>query len=290
MFNGLVTVKSINKRIITICLLISVVVIVLLFYIKDNFLFPKEACIEAVNQYIYKNDSPFLSDEYFTNVSLLFIKIHNEYGQWELYGNTKKIVAKAVINKMMDDLDRNPNALQNNRNFECFFEVFDDNIRKLDTLTERMHYFRNTLNAYSGAPSKLTEMIDLACKDEWQLFSAKYHRYNYGKIIGALNVKFISNDGRFEAVYNTGTGEIVTDPANMGTYNYAPGSINPIDYFLHNKYDKKPWKKWGNVKEFQFKDIIGLKSGHGSDESIKNEKEIAGLIKKRKAELEKVLF
>jgi len=234
-----------------------------------------------------------LSDEYFTNLSLLIKKIHNEYGKWELYGNSKKIIAKAVINKMMDDLDRNPNALQNNSNFERFFEVFDNNIRQIDTLSERMHYFRNTLNSYNGAPNKLTEMIDLASKDEWQLFSAKYHRYNYGKIIGALNVenvKFISSDGRFEAVYNTATGEIVTDPANMGTYNYAPGSINPIDYFLHNKYDKKPWKKWGNVKEFEFKDIIGLKSGNGSDESIKNEKEVEGLIKKRKAELEIVLF
>lgn len=130
-------------------------------------------------------------------------------------------------------------------------------------------------------------MIDLAAKGEWYLFSAKFHRFNYGGINGALNVKFLSADGRFEAIYNTVTGKIVTDPANIGTYNYAPGSVNPIEFYIHDKYDKKPWKKWGNVKEFSYDDIMSLESGHSSDEATNNNKEVERLIQQRKAELEK---
>ena len=283
MLNELIKVNSINRRIVTICLLISLVASFFIFYIEDNLLLQKEACADEVNEYVFKNRYQFLSDEYFTNIDLLFKKIKKEYGQWDFFESSKKIVAKAVINQMMDDLESNPNALKNNKNFMRFYELFDSNIRQLGTITERMHYFRNILNSYSGAPDQLKDMIDLAYRGEWHLFSAKYHRYDYGEIAGALNVKFISSDGRFEAVYNTGTGRIVTDPANMGTYNYAPGSLNPIAFYLHSKYDKEPWKKWGNTHELSYKDIMKLKSGAGTDEAIKSEKEVEDAIKRRQS-------
>jgi hypothetical protein len=73
----------------------------------------------------------------------------------------------------------------------------------------------------------------------------------------------------------------------MGTYNYAPGSINPIDFYFHDKFDKKPWRKWGNVKGFSYQDIMSLKSEHGTDEANNNEKEVKRLIQQRRTELGK---
>ena len=145
-----------------------------------------------------------------------------------------------------------------------------------------MHFFRNTLNSYSNAPTKLNDMITLAAKGEWKVFSAKFHRYDYEEINGALNIKFISKDGRFEEVYNMRTGEIVDDPVNIGTYNYAPGSVNPIKFYNHTKYDKEPWKKWGNVEGFSYQDIMKLKSEHGTKEADNIYKEVEELIQEIK--------
>ncbi|XEC94219.1 hypothetical protein AB6A23_23340 [Paenibacillus tarimensis] len=230
-----------------------------------------------------ESDTEFLSDEYFAKLDEVFEQVKIKHDKWFIRDSPIKAAAEAVIHQMMDDLEKNPDALTNHRNFNRFFETFDRNIKKLDSITERMHFFRNTLNSYSNAPSKLDDMIDLAARGKWKLFSAKFHRYNYKDINGALNVKFISADGRFEAVYNTGTGKIVDDPANMGTYNYALGSINPLNY-MHSKFDKNPWKKWGNIKGFTYKDIISLESEHGSAEANNNYKEVERRIQQRKNE------
>lgn len=275
------------KRTITFCLLIGAIILFLSFYADDTLLLHNEASSAEVTGYMQKSEISFLSDEYFNEIDSLFEQTKKGNGQWDVFNSSKENAAKAVINKMMDDLENDPNSLPNHINYKRFFETFDNNIRKVDGITERMHFFRNILNSYSGAPSDLKDMIDSAARGEWHLFSAKFHRFNYEGINGALNVKFLSSDGRFEAVYNTGTGKIVNNPANMGTYNYAPGSVNPIRFYLHNKYDKKPWKKWGNEKGFSYDDIIGLESGHGTDEATKNNKKVERLIQQRKAELGK---
>lgn len=227
----------------------------------------------------------FLSNDYFDELEKLFDQIKSSNDKWYVFDGSKKIAAEAVVNQMMDDLESNPSALINHENYIRFFETFDSNILKLDSITERMHFYRNTLNAYSNAPEKLDDMISLAAKGQWKLFSAKFHRYNNGEINAALNVKFLSADGRFEVVYNVGTGKIDDDPVNMGTYNYAPGSINPIKFYLHGKFDKDPWKEWGNVKEVPYEYIVNLESTHGSNEAKNNEKEVERWIQLRKAEL-----
>ncbi|GAE88814.1 hypothetical protein JCM21531_2289 [Acetivibrio straminisolvens JCM 21531] len=233
-------------------------------------------------------ESEFLTDEYFYELNALYSKVKKENSKWwDIFGNGKKAAAEAVINRMMDDLEANPDALVDNPNYKLFFDTFDKNIRQLDSITERMHYFRNTLNSYSGAPTDLDDMIDMAAGGEWKLFSTigtAYHRYDYGDIDGALNVKFVSADGRFEAVYNTGTGKIVTDPANMGTYNYVPGSIT--GFFKHDKYDVKPFEKWGNTSELSYKDIMNLQSGHMTIKAQVNYFVVKNLIEIRKTELE----
>lgn len=258
---------------------VLILFIVIVIYSTVDTLLPHDGKYNVqVNAYKNNNMPQFLSDEYFNELDKLYIRIKNEKGQ-------KGIAAQTVLNQMMDDLENNPDTLADHKNFKRFFEIFDKNIRESDIITERMHFFRNTLNSYSGAPIKLESMIDLAARDKWYLFSAKFHRYNYGDVNGALNVKFLSADSRFEAVYNTETGKIVTDPANMGTYNYAPGSFNPVMFYYHSKYDKDPWKKWGNIKGFSYKDIMSLKSGNGTAEAKKNNKKIEKWIKQRKEEL-----
>lgn len=275
------------KRVISFSLLIVAITLFIAFYTEDTFLLYNEAYSAKVAVYIGKSEFRFLSDEYFYELDSLCEQINKENDQWYVSNSSKKIAAKAVIDKMMDDLENDPDYLVNHKNFYRFFETFDKNIRQLSDITERMHFFRNTLNSYSGAPVVIKDMIDLAAKGEWYLFSAKFHRFNYEDINGALNVKFLSADGRFEAVYNTGTGKMVTDPANLGTYNYAPGSINPIEFYFHDKYDKRPWRKWGNVKGFSYDDIMNLESGHGTDEATNNDHEVNLLIQQRKAKLGK---
>lgn len=267
------------KKIVAFSLSIVFIILFLAYYTEHIL----ENSVEITG--MGESKTKFLSDDYFNELSERFEQVKSKNDKWYVFDDSKEIAAKTVISQMMYDLEKKPNALINHENFNRFFETFDKNIRRLDNITESMHFFRNTLNAYSNAPNKLDDMISLAARDKWKLFSAKFHRFNNGAVNGALNVKFLSANGRFEAVYNVGTGKIVFDPANMGTYNYAPGSVNPIKYYNHNKYDKKPWKKWGNIKGFSYQDIINLESGHGSDEAINNEKEVERWIQQRKDEL-----
>jgi len=262
---------------------IGICIIIILFLISYNE--HKSVWNPELLENTIEQKTEFLSDEYFYNLGELFEQVKNKNDEWYVFDGSKKTAAKAVITKMMRDLESNPGALSDHENFNEFFETFDEHIRKLDSITKEMHYFRNLLNSYSGVPASFDEMITLAARDEWKLFSAKYHRYNFEDVNGALNVKFISADGRFEVVYNTGTGEIVTDPANMGTYNYAPGSINPIEYYKHTKLDKVPWKKWGNIEGVSYQDILSLESKHASVEEKNNSKKVEKMIQQRKAEL-----
>lgn len=258
--------------------------LIIVFVILYSTLLKNQERLESSGKVTKKVESQieFLSNEYFDELDELFkkVKIQNDKGY--VFNNSEKAAAKVAINQMMDDLERKPFTLSNHENFNRFFDTFDENIRKLDSITERIHFFRNKLNSYSDAPTKLDDMLNLAALGKWKLFSAKFHRFSSGEINGALNVKFVSANGRFEAVYNTGTGEIVLDPVNMGTYNYAPGSMNLIEYYLHNKYDKTPWKIWGNVEGTPYRYIISLKSENGSDEAKNNYREVEKWIEQRK--------
>lgn len=231
-----------------------------------------------------EDNTEFLSNNYFYELDALYKQVKLENEKWYIFDDSKKIAAKTVITKMMKDLENNPNVLIKHENYNLYFETFDKNIRKLNIITEEIHFFRNTLNSYSGAPTSLDEMITLTSEHKWKLFSAKFHRYNYEGVNAALNVKFISANGRFEAVYNTETEEIVTDPVNMGTYNYAPGSINPKKYYKHYLFDLVPWKKWGNIDGVSYKDIMSLASKHGSIEQKNNTKKIEKLIDEKRIE------
>ena len=63
---------------------------------------------------------------------------------------------------------------------------------------------------------------------------------------GEYNLKFVSEDGKYEAVYNK-EGISLTqynNPENMGTYNYADQNRDLIN---HTIFDVLPFKMWSNV-------------------------------------------
>ena len=115
--------------------------------------------------------------------------------------------------------------------------------------SEREHYFR--IN-FSRAPLTLTEMIYIIKTNnslfKWKLMTPGYAVFHMYGDEGECNIKFISEDGYFEAVYNK-NGELLTqynDPLNMGTFNYA-NQINDKD--KHTDFDVLPYFRWGNTRE-----------------------------------------
>lgn len=95
----------------------------------------------------------------------------------------------------------------------------------------QQHYDRNKFNYtpdYREALHYWTRLPD------WQ---SKYHRHGNG----SGNSKFVSPDGKCEAVYSR-EGELVTNDENMGTYNFGPPS-DPISHFFR---DVAPYWAWGN--------------------------------------------
>jgi hypothetical protein len=115
--------------------------------------------------------------------------------------------------------------------------------------SEKEHYFR--IN-FSRAPPTLTEMIYTIKTNnslfKWKLMTPGYAVIHMYGDEGEYNIKFISEDGYFEAVYNR-NGELLTqyrDPLNMGTFNYAD-QINNKD--KHTDLDVMPYFRWGNTPD-----------------------------------------
>jgi hypothetical protein len=101
--------------------------------------------------------------------------------------------------------------------------------------SKEIHYFRIH---FSRAPKTLDEMIRIIIDDENNIFEWKLLPWQnmafhmYGKD-GEYNLKFISADGHFEAVYNK-AGMLLTqknDPLNMGTFNYAHQLADQITHY-----------------------------------------------------------
>jgi hypothetical protein len=116
--------------------------------------------------------------------------------------------------------------------------------------SSKVHYFRIH---FSRAPKTLDDMIKIIMDKEdnifkWELLpwqSMAFHMY--GKD-GEYNLKFISADGHFEAVYNR-EGVLLTkdnDPLNMGTFNYAH---QLADQMTHYNLDVWTYFMWNNTKE-----------------------------------------
>ncbi len=229
----------------------------------------------------------FLSEAYFSELSEQYEQIRSKHQKWYIFDTSKAIASHAILMHMMNDLVENQELLNGHKQFDLFFETFDQHVKQLPYITEEIHYFRNELNRYGEAPEQLEEMIELVACGKWKLFSARYHRYEVGEYDAAYNVKFISSNGRFEVVYHAETGQMVTDPVNLGTYNYAPGSIHPWKYYQHHTYDKVPWKKWGNTDQIPYKEITKRQTRHGSTEQKNSTEELLNLIKSKISDSQK---
>jgi hypothetical protein len=116
--------------------------------------------------------------------------------------------------------------------------------------SSREHYFRIY---FSRAPKTLDEMVKIILDKEnnvfgWELLPWQNMAFHmYGKN-GEYNLKFISADGHFEAVYNK-DGILLTqdnDPLNMGTFNYAH---QLADQITHYNLDVWPYFMWNNTEE-----------------------------------------
>ncbi|MEG0569881.1 MAG: hypothetical protein RR543_05825, partial [Erysipelotrichales bacterium] len=115
--------------------------------------------------------------------------------------------------------------------------------------TYQEHYFRNV---FERAPSNLDEMIKSIHKKndlfKWEIVEpSKAQFHMFGKK-GEYNLKFISGNGLFEAVYDI-NGKLLTsknNPDNMGTFNYADSKQSPQK---HSIYDVLPYFIWNNSKD-----------------------------------------
>lgn len=59
------------------------------------------------------------------------------------------------------------------------------------------------------------------------------------------NEVYLGPDGHSEAVYDA-AGDLVRDPVNQGSYNYAHPVAQPLRHFVA---DILPWLRWGNASD-----------------------------------------
>ncbi|SHL04248.1 RHS repeat-associated core domain-containing protein [Desulforamulus aeronauticus] len=102
---------------------------------------------------------------------------------------------------------------------------------------EMLHYNRNKLNnpPYSEQDAIRVKWIKLPKS------KSVLHQIGEGN---ESNVKYISPNGKMEAIYNS-QGNLVIDPVNKGTYNFA----SPSDPSNHFYYDMLPYYVLGNEPE-----------------------------------------
>jgi hypothetical protein len=97
------------------------------------------------------------------------------------------------------------------------------------------HYARNQLN---GEPVSRAQ----AQLENWRLaedWESAWHRQGDGN---ETNQKYVSPDGHREWVF-TGSGDVVTDALNRGTYNFGTSRLG------HFVKDVVPYLLWGNAPD-----------------------------------------
>ncbi len=148
-----------------------------------------------------------------------------------------------------------------------------------------LHYFRNNLNRI---PATLGEMV--SNPSGWTLLPVGQSTYHMCPTdfsgSGLYNLKFISNDGKFEGVYvnnetNKNNGFPCTertDPMNMGTYNYCGEYINDktisVSGGKHFLFDMLPYFSLGNTSPLNKQGLVSEnESRFGQDLNAQNIRE-----------------
>lgn len=204
---------------------------------------------DSTDEYpLYPGSYKYLGDEgYFQYLGgKVKDKVKEEWKQGPDAPNN--VIVKCAIKVMMEDYYsyRNPDSIPDVY-WDRYCNKFNSYVREYGSVYQELHYFRNNLNR---APSTLEEMIctiNSASGATWRLLSvgaSVYHMYGEN---GEYNLKFVSDDGKYEGVYDKNGTELteVNDPINMGTYNYADPVDNPIGHFF---FDVTTYYSWGNTR------------------------------------------
>jgi hypothetical protein len=187
--------------------------------------FQKIKCKGAVSNYWV--NGPALGSSAYTGMVSQMIVYHCDLANNPYVGDTT-----AAVNRVMRDVNNHTNLSgitdSTFRNLGMFFSGLVPDT----AMTSDIHYFRNKLNR---APATLNAMVALNDalpeSQKWRLYSlgeSLYHindsKYLLDKALsGDFNLKFVSADGMYEAVYDK-SGTLLTqynDPVNMGTFNYG---------------------------------------------------------------------
>jgi RHS repeat-associated protein len=111
----------------------------------------------------------------------------------------------------------------------------------VNPLGKQQHFDRNAMNQ----PAKDRNEADAGGHRKLPPEKSVFHMQGQE---GKGNVKYVSEDGHHESVFNS-EGELLTqdnDSKNMGTYNY----FDPVDQeIMHVIYDVLPYFLFGNVEE-----------------------------------------
>ncbi len=159
-------------------------------------------------------------------------------------------VAYIALNKLIFDLEQDPDYLDTlkfSERLKLCHEINDLIDIQNGPLTPNEHYLRNLLNIAPETLAEMLEEIKNPVDIKWTLMPPEKSALHMFGENGEYNLKFVSEDGFFEAVYNI-SGELLTennDPVNMGTYNYADPISNAKK---HSTYDVMPYYLWGNTE------------------------------------------
>ena len=110
-------------------------------------------------------------------------------------------------------------------------------LQALNDYNKQRHYNRN-----SYQEGKLPKGCDEAKNNGWKKMSTMQSSYHRNGKDAKNNTKWVSPDGRMEAVYN-GHGYLDNSPANRGTYNFTSPYEDPWGHFRDDVY---PYYRYGN--------------------------------------------
>jgi hypothetical protein len=139
--------------------------------------------------------------------------------------------------KNIKDLGRIKTTELNGQNKETF------------TMFRALHYARNLLNREPSSYQELVKNNFIINGVQYQIMPKVGRLYHMLGLGGGNNIKVVSADGRFEAVFNQ-DGKLLSytnDPKNMGTYNYAPSTKAETSMF-HTPCDVDTYKLLGNAE------------------------------------------
>ena len=166
---------------------------------------------------------------------------------WKYGNNGYIITAGRAIEIMKRDVENYADVSTiSDGNWRAFCNKFNSYVRLYGAVNKETHYFRNRLNR---APQSLDALIaynlSASSATRWRLMEVGESLYHMYGTLGGYNVKFVSYDGIYEAVYDK-NGVLLTEnnaPVNMGTYNYYPSELSLVN---HGIFDVVPYELWNN--------------------------------------------